>query len=83
MSWERYLEALKGNIDFAKNMSFQLHHYGIMTYTQDKFGLSAYYDKRIVAPMGYLPRDKSRDFGLGHMTFWHKILAHTLRKTSG
>ena len=33
-------------------MGFRLHEQGIMTYTQDKLGLSAYNDKRIIAPDG-------------------------------
>ena len=47
-SWARSLEALNGSIDRATNKGFRLHKEGIMTYAQDKLGLSAYYDKRIV-----------------------------------
>ena len=50
MSWERYLEALNGSIDKAQNTGFRLLGSGIVTYTQSKLGLSAYYDKRVVAP---------------------------------
>ena len=52
MSWERYLEALNGSIDTATNMRFRPYEQGIVTYTQDKLGLSACYDKRIVDPDG-------------------------------
>ena len=47
MSWERYLEALKGSIDKAQNTRFRLLGLGIVTYTQEKLGLSTYYNKRI------------------------------------
>ena len=50
MSWERYLDALYGGIDKAQNMGFRLLGSGIVTYTQKKLGLSAYYDKQIIAP---------------------------------
>ena len=49
MPWERYLEALKGNTDKAQNTGFRVDNNQIMTYTQNKLGLSAYYNKRIVA----------------------------------
>ena len=52
MSWERYLDALNGRIDVATNTGFCLLDQGIVTCTQDKLGLSAYYYKRIVAPDG-------------------------------
>ena len=52
MSWERYIEALSGSIDKAQNAGFRLLGSGIVTYTQSKLGLSAYYDKRVVAPDG-------------------------------
>ena len=51
-SSERYLEALDGSIDIAMNTGFRLHEQGIMSYTQDKLGLSAYYDKWIVSLVG-------------------------------
>ena len=46
------LEAINGSIDTATNMGFRLCEQGIITYTQDILGLSAYYDKRIAAPNG-------------------------------
>ena len=49
MSWERYLEALNVSIDKAQNTGFRLFGSGIVTYTQPKLGLSAYYDKPVVA----------------------------------
>ena len=50
MSWERHQEALHGSLDKAQNTGFRLLGEGIMTYTQEKIGLSAYYDKQIIAP---------------------------------
>ena len=41
MSWERYLEVLNGSIDMAMNTGFCVHHQKVVTYTQDKLGLSA------------------------------------------
>ena len=38
-------EALNGSIDRASNTGFQLDSLGILTYTQFKLGLIAYYDK--------------------------------------
>ena len=52
MSWERYLEVLYGSTGKAQNMNFRLLGSGIKTYTQEKLGLSAFYDKPIVAPDG-------------------------------
>ena len=48
----RYLEALNGSTDMATNTRFRVLDQGIVTYTQDKLGLSAYYNKCIVAPDG-------------------------------
>ena len=42
MSWERYIKALHGRIDMAVNAGFCLLDQGIVTYTQDKLGLSPY-----------------------------------------
>ena len=50
MSWARYLVALHGSFDRVTNMGFWLYEQGIMTYTQDKLGLSAYYHKQVVDP---------------------------------
>ena len=48
MSWHQYLETLNGSINRAMNMRFWLYEQGIVPYTQDKLGLSTYYDKQIV-----------------------------------
>ena len=52
MGWDRYLEALHGSIDTATNTGFRVWDQGVVTYTQRKLGLSAYYDKRIVLKDG-------------------------------
>ena len=48
MSWERYKNALFGALDKVKNIGFRKRDNHIVTYEQQKLGLSAYYDKRIV-----------------------------------
>ena len=48
MNWDRYLAALRGSVDKAQNTGFRVSDKKIVTYTQNKLGLSAYYDKRIV-----------------------------------
>ena len=48
MTWERFRNALEGSIDRASNKGFRLKSQSIVSYQQDKLGLSAYYDKRIV-----------------------------------
>ena len=48
MTWERYRNALGGSIYRASNKGFRLKGQSIVSYQQDKLGLSAYYDKRIV-----------------------------------
>ena len=52
MTWNRYLEALSGSLDKAINMGFRISRNGAIAYTQEKLGLRAYYDKRVVAPDG-------------------------------
>ena len=52
MSWERYLESLKRSINKAQNTGFRILGKGIVTYTKEKFGHSAYYDKHIIATNG-------------------------------
>ena len=52
MTWDRYYEALKGGKDEAENTGFRIHDNKVVTYNQNKLGLSAYYDKRIVAEDG-------------------------------
>ena len=48
MNWDRYMSALNGSIDMAQNTGFRVNDNQIVTYTQIKKGLNAYYDKRIV-----------------------------------
>ena len=48
MNWDRYLAALGGSTDKAQNTGFRVDGKKIVTYTQNKLGLSAYYDKSIV-----------------------------------
>ena len=52
ISWDRYSDALKEHVDKAQNACFRVNNNQIVTYTQNKLGLSAYYDKRIVAADG-------------------------------
>ena len=52
MDWNRYFEALKGSTDNATNTGFRIRDHEIVTYTQKKLGLSAYYDKRRVLEDG-------------------------------
>ena len=52
MTWERYRAALKGELDIGKNTGFRVHEQGMVTYEQNKLGLSAYYDKRYVIEDG-------------------------------
>ena len=52
MDWKRYEEALKGSIDIATNTGFRKLDHKIVTYTQRKKGLSAYYEKRRVLEDG-------------------------------
>ena len=52
MSWERYLEALNGSFDVTTNTGFWIQRHRIVTYSQNKLGLSTCYDKCIVAPDG-------------------------------
>ena len=48
MTWKRYMTALNGELDIGKNTGFRVHEKGMVTYEQNKLGLSAYYDKRCV-----------------------------------
>ena len=52
MDWNRYFEALKGSTDIATNTGFRIREHEIVTYTQNKLALSAYYDKRRVLEDG-------------------------------
>ena len=52
MTWQRNMDALKGELGIGKNTGFREHGQGIVTYEQNKLGLSAYYDKRYVLEDG-------------------------------
>ena len=49
-SWERYKAALGSVNDMATNRGFRMRDGKMVTYQQQKLGLSAYYDKRWVLP---------------------------------
>ena len=59
MTLERYMVALKGGLDIGKNTRFRVHEKGMVTYEQNKLGLSAYYDKRFVLEDGIHTRPLS------------------------
>ena len=50
LTWGRYKAALEGKTDRAENRGFRLRNGQMITYSQEKLGLSAYYDKRRVLP---------------------------------
>ena len=52
LEWDRYKAALTGSLDRAENRGFRMVEGTMRTYTQQKLGLSAYYDKRRVLPDG-------------------------------
>ena len=52
ISWQRFKKALEGEKDLAKNIGFRMRDGEIVTYEQEKLGLSAYYDKRWVLEDG-------------------------------
>ena len=52
LNWRRYMNGLQGSLDKAKNTGFRIHDQGVVTYEQNKLGLSAYYDKRYVLDDG-------------------------------
>ena len=52
ITWKRCMQAFQGYLDKAKNTGFRIHEQGVVTYEQNKLGLSAYYDKRYVLPDG-------------------------------
>ena len=60
LNWRRYMNALQGCIDKAKNTGFRIRDQGVVTYEQNKLGLSAYYDKRYVSPDGIHTRPLKR-----------------------
>ena len=59
MTWQRYMDALKGELDIGKNTGFRVHGQGIVTYEQNKLGLPPYYDKRYVLEDGIHTRQLS------------------------
>ena len=52
ITWDRFKAALKGSLDMAKNRGLRMIDGRMVTYEQEKLGLSAYYDKRRVLPDG-------------------------------
>ena len=52
ITWQRFEAALNGSIDRAENRGFRMVGKQMVTYEQQKLGLSAYYDKRWVLPDG-------------------------------
>ena len=52
INWRRFKTALEGSKDMATNRGFRMRDGNIVTYEQEKLGLSAYYDKRWVLPDG-------------------------------
>ena len=52
INWQRFKAALEGNKDMATNRGFRMRDGKMVTYEQEKLGLSAYYDKRWVLPDG-------------------------------
>ena len=52
ITWQRFRSALDGSKDMATNIDFCMNNGRIVTYEQQKLGLSAYYDKRWVLEDG-------------------------------
>ena len=52
ITWQRFKAALQGNVDWAENRGFGMVNRQMVTYEQQKLGLSAYYDKRWVLEDG-------------------------------
>ena len=52
INWQRFKAALEGSKDMATNRGFRMRDGNMVTYEQQKLGLSAYYDKRWVLPDG-------------------------------
>ena len=48
VTWGRFQATLHGKKDKATNRGFRMRDEQMMTYEQQKLGLSAYYDKRYV-----------------------------------
>ena len=64
LNWKRYMNVLQGYLDKAQNTGFRIHDQGIVTYSQNKLGLSAYYNKRFVLPDGIHTRPLTTNPGL-------------------
>ena len=52
LNWRRYMNVFQGSLDKAQNIGFRVHEQGVVTYEQNKLGLSAYYDKRYILKDG-------------------------------
>ena len=52
ITWQHFKKALEGSKDIATNRGFRMWDGQIVTYEQQKLGLSAYYDKRWVLEDG-------------------------------
>ena len=52
ITWQRFKKALEGSKDIATNRGFRMRDGQMVTYEQQKLGLSAYYDKRWVLEDG-------------------------------
>ena len=52
INWHRFKTTLEGHRDMATNRGFRMRDGNIVTYEQEKLGLSAYYDKRWVLSDG-------------------------------
>ena len=50
LNWKHYLSLLQGYLDKSQNTGFRIQ--GVVTYSQNKLGLSAYNDNRFVIPDG-------------------------------
>ena len=52
ITWQRFKSTLDGSKDMATNIGFRMNNRRMVTYEQQKLGLSAYYDKRWVLEDG-------------------------------
>ena len=69
--------ALNGSINVVTDMGFQLLNQGIVAYTQDRLGLSVYYDKCIVAPNGIHTEPLRRGYAYS-LVMYQSILSLTM-----
>ena len=74
-TWERYMEALNGAADKATNQGFQMAKGTICTYTQNKLGRIAYYDKQWVLLDGIHMEPMS-------ITYWRKSIVGGMASSS-